>query len=98
MYGFEFGPKSFKNAVEWCTNVEGEEKKKNLERAKNMKNVLDKEDPETNVMDMLSLIPLFEAATNARGIQLSESVDYDFQNLTRHPLYSKGRILAWQVY
>jgi len=98
MYGFEFGPKSFKNAVEWCNNVEGEEKNKNLERAKNMKNVLDKEDPETNAMDMLSLIPLFEAATHARGIQLSESVDYDFQNLTRHPLYSKGRILAWQVY
>jgi len=98
MYGFEFGPESYKNALQWCNNIKGEEKKKNLERAKNMKIVLDKEDPETNRMDMLSLVSLFEAAANARGVKLSNPTDYEFQNLTRHPLYSKGRIISWQVY
>ena len=40
MYGFEFGPESYKNALQWCNNTEGEEKKKNFEEQAFLKDQL----------------------------------------------------------
>ena len=98
MYGFEFDSASYDHAVEWCnSNTQGAERAKNLERAKHMKGVLDKEDPRTHHMSMMNLIPLFEAAASTNDIQLSECIYKEFDDLYRHPLYRKGRILAWEV-
>jgi len=98
MYGFEFDSASFDHAIHWCESMsEVMDKSKNLERAKNMKNVLHKENPDTHEMSLLDLVPLFEAAVGVRGIRLSEVVHSPFEGLMRHPLYRKGRILAWEV-
>ena len=98
MYGFEFDSASHDHAVHWCESM-GEvfDQTKNLQRAKNMQNVLHKENPETNEMSMLDLVPLFEAAVGVRNIRLSNLEHEPFDGLMRHPLYRKGRILAWEV-
>jgi hypothetical protein len=98
MYGFEFDSASYDHAVLWCEkNSIGKDLLKNLDKAKNMKNVLNKEDPDTHNMSMLDLVPLFEAAVNLRGIKLGKLEHAAFDGLFRHPLYRKGRILAWEV-
>ena len=98
MYGFEFDSASYDHAVHWCeTNSTGEEQIKNLGKAENMKGVLRKEDPDTHHMSMLDLVPLFEAAVGVRKIKLSKLQHKAFDGLMRHPLYRKGRILAWEV-
>jgi len=98
MYGFEFDSASYDHAVNWCEkNSTGDDKIKNLGKAKNMKGVLHKEDPNTHRMSMLDLVPLFEAAVEVREIKLSKLEEKSFDGLMRHPLYRKGRILAWEV-
>ena len=98
MYGFEFDTASHDHAVLWCETVsDAAERAKNMDRAKNMKSVLHKEDPDSHNMSMLDLVPLFQAAVGVRDIQLSEVQHKAFDGLMRHPLYRKGRILAWEV-
>jgi len=98
MYGFEFDSASHDHAINWCESMgEVYDQTKNLERAKNMQNVLNKEDPDLNNMSMLDLVPLFEAAVGVRNINLGELVHQEFDGLIRHPLYRKGRILAWEI-
>jgi len=98
MYGFEFDSASYDHAVNWCeTNSVGDDKTKNLDKAKNMKGVLHKEDPETHHMSLLDIVPLFEAAVGVRNIKLGKLEHKAFDGLSRHPLYRKGRILAWEV-
>ena len=96
MYGFEFNSDSVLLANEWCDRQRGDQSK-NRERVKNMKSVLDKADPKTHEMSMQDLIPLFEAAAKTKGIKLGECIQKSFDGLSRHPLYHRGRILAWQV-
>ena len=62
-----------------------------------MQSVLDKEDPQNHVMELVSLIPLFEAACGTRGIDLSKVSQHTFAGLNRHPLYAKGRVMGWEV-
>jgi hypothetical protein len=98
MYGFEFDSESYTSALEWCKLREGQsDQTANLLRAKNMKNVLHKENPSTNEMSMLDLVPLFEAAVNLREVKLGPLFHQPFGGLTRHPLYRKGRILGWEI-
>ena len=98
MYGFEYDSASYDHAISWCNkNSIGSVKLKNIERSNNMKKILHTEDPVSNQMSMLSLIPLFEAASKTRKIKLSKCSNYEFDNLTKHPLYRKGRIIAWEV-
>ncbi len=98
MYGFEFDSASYDHAISWCdNNSTGSEKLKNIERSNNMKKILHTEDPDLNQMSMLSLIPLFEAASKTRKIQLSECSYFEFNDLSKHPLYRMGRIIAWEV-
>jgi len=98
MYGFEFDSDSIDLAIDWCDNISPDaERKKNFERAKNMKSVLDKEDPQNHLMELVSLIPLFEAACRTRGIDLSDVSQHTFDGLNRHPLYAKGRVMGWEV-
>ena len=98
MYGFEFDSDSHRLALEWCDAHESVgDQSKNRERVKNMKSILDKADPKTHEMSMQDLIPLFEAAAKTKGIQLGPCIEQEFSGLSRHPLYHKGRILAWQV-
>lgn len=98
MYGFEFDSNSHSLALEWCDeNYSAESDKKNRDRVKNMKSILDKADPKTHEMSMRDLIPLFEAAAKTKGIKLGPCVEKEFSGLKRHPLYHKGRILGWQV-
>lgn len=98
MYGFEFDSDSYNSAEDWCnTHSSSSDRKKNLQRAKDMKGVLDKEDPMTHKMELSSLIPLFEAAAGTRGIKLGQVIQHTFDGLNRHPLYKKGRILAWEI-
>jgi len=98
MYGFEFDSASYDHAVNWCEkNSVGDDKTKNLDKAKNMKGVLHKEDSETHHMSMLDIVPLFEAAVGVRDIKLGKLEHKGFDGLSRHPLYRKGRILAWEV-
>ena len=98
MYGFEFDSDSYNSAEDWCnTHSSSSDRKKNLQRAKDMKGVLDKEDPMTHKMELSSLIPLFEAAAGTRGIKLGQVIQHTFDGLDRHPLYKKGRILAWEI-
>ena len=98
MYGFEFDSDSHRLALEWCkaNEIIGDQSK-NRERVKNMKGILDKADPKTHEMSMRDLIPLFEAAAKTKGIVLGPCVEKEFWGLSRHPLYHRGRILAWQV-
>ena len=68
MYGFEFNSDSHRLALEWCDRNEGNgDQKKNRERVKNMKSILDKADPKTHEMSMRDLIPLFEAAAKTKN-------------------------------
>lgn len=98
MYGFEFDSASYDHAISWCDkNSKESEKSKNIERSNNMKKILHTEDPDLNEMSMLSLIPLFEAASGTRKINLSNCSHYEFDNLIKHPLYRKGRVIAWEV-
>jgi len=98
MYGFEFNSESHRLALEWCEKHEEKaDQSKNRERVKNMKSILDKADPETHEMSMRDLIPLFEAAAMTKGIRLGPCIEREFMGLSRHPLYHRGRILAWQV-
>lgn len=98
MYGFEFDSASHDHALHWCETVgKPEDKEKNLLRTKNMKSVLHKEDPDYHNMSMLDLVPLFQAAVGVRDISLSDLEHKSFDGLMRHPLYRKGRILAWEV-
>lgn len=98
MYGFEFDSNSHSLALKWCDeNYSAESDKKNRDRVKNMKSILDKADPKTHEMSMRDLIPLFEAAAKTKGIKLGPCVEKEFSGLKRHPLYHKGRILGWQV-
>ena len=98
MYGFEFNSDSHRLALEWCDRNEGNgDQKKNRERVKNMKSILDKADPKTHEMSMRDLIPLFEAAAKTKGIKLGPCIEREFTGLNRHPLYHRGRILGWQV-
>ena len=98
MYGFEFDSESHSKALQWCQdNQFTGDQSKNLERVKNMKVVLDKADPETHEMSMKDLIPLFEAAAKTKGIKLGPCFEQEFEGLTAHPLYHRGRILAWEV-
>ena len=98
MYGFEFDSASYDHAISWCDkNSTGSEKLKNIERSKNMKKILHTEDPDLNQMSMLSLIPLFEAASKTRKINLSKCSNFEFNDLSKHPLYRMGRIMAWEV-
>ena len=98
MYGFEFNSESLNLALKWCEENEkyGDQTKNRL-RVKNMKSILDKADPKTHEMSMKDLIPLFEAAAKTKGIKLSRCFESEFSGLTAHPLYHRGRILAWEV-
>jgi hypothetical protein len=98
MYGFEFDSDSHSLALAWCDAHETDgDQSKNRERVKNMKNILDKADPNTHEMLMRDLIPLFEAAAKTKGIKLGPCYEKEFSGLNRHPLYHRGRILAWEV-
>jgi hypothetical protein len=98
MYGFEFNSESHSLALAWCDAHENEgNQSKNRERVKNMKSILDKADPKTHEMSMRDLIPLFEAAAKTKGIKLSACYEKEFSGLEAHPLYHRGRILAWEV-
>jgi hypothetical protein len=98
MYGFEFDSESHAKALQWCRdNQVNDDQSKNLERVKNMKVVLDKADRKTHEMSMRDLIPLFEAAAKTKGIALGPCYEHEFEGLTAHPLYHRGRILAWEV-
>ena len=98
MYGFEFDSNSHRLALEWCKrNEKNGDQTKNRLRVKNMKSILDKADPNTHEMSMKDLIPLFEAAAETKGIKLGSCIQESFSGLFRHPLYHRGRILAWQV-
>ena len=98
MYGFEFDSNSHRLGLEWCErNDKNGGETKNQLRVKNMKGILDKADPKTHEMSMKDLIPLFEAAAKTKGIKLGPCIQEEFSGLSRHPLYHKGRILAWQV-
>ena len=98
MYGFEFDSDSHRLALAWCDAHESEgDQTKNRKRVKNMKSILDKADPNTHEMSMRDLIPLFEAAARTKGIRLGPCIEREFSGLSRHPLYHRGRILAWQV-
>lgn len=98
MYGFEFDSESYSHAIDWCDKLSPDaDKRKNRQRAENMHGVLQKEDPLTHKMELSSLIQLFEAAAGTRGIKLSETAQHTFDGLNRHPLYRKGRILAWEI-
>ena len=98
MYGFEFDSDSYDSAVDWCESYSSQaDMKKNLKRARDMKGVLDKEDPVTHRMELSSLIPLFEAAAKTRGVKLGPVKENTFDGLNRHPLYRKGRVMAWEI-
>lgn len=98
MYGFEFDSNSHRLALEWCErNEENGDQTKNRLRVKNMKSILDKADPKTHEMSLTDLIPLFEAAAETKGVKLGPCIQESFTGLSRHPLYHKGRVLAWQV-
>ena len=98
MYGFEFDSDSYANALDWCNSYSSpSDMKKNMQRAKDMKGVLDKEDPVSHRMELTSLISLFEAAAKTRGIRLGSVIQNTFDGLDRHPLYSRGRVLAWEI-
>lgn len=62
-----------------------------------MKSILNKADPKTHEMSMKDLIPLFEAAAKTKAVKLSQCFESEFSGLTAHPLYHRGRILAWKV-
>ena len=98
MYGFEFNSESLPLALAWCDRHESfEDQSKNRERVKNMKSILNKADKNTHEMSMRDLIPLFEAAAKTKGVKLGQCVEKEFSGLTAHPLYHRGRILAWEV-
>ena len=98
MYGFEFDSDSHRLALDWLKNNQHRpDHEQNVERVRNMMKVLDNTDPTNNEMSMIDLVPLFEAACATRGIKLGPLVTTEILGLTRHPLYHKGRILAWEV-
>ena len=98
MYGFEFDSDSKALALDWLKNNQHlPDHEKNVERVRNMMKVLDNTDPINNEMSMMDLVPLFEAACAKRGIKLGPLKTSKISGLTRHPLYHKGRILAWEV-
>ena len=98
MYGFEFDKVSKILAADWLkNNLDRFDHEKNVDRVRNMMKVLDNTDPVNNEMSMLDLVPLFEAACATRDIKLGPLVTTEITGLTRHPLYHKGRVLAWEV-
>jgi len=98
MYGFEFDKESKILATTWLKNNQNLfDHEKNVDRVRNMMKVLDNTDPVNNEMSMMDLVPLFEAACATRGLKLGPLVTTEIRGLNRHPLYHRGRILAWEV-
>jgi hypothetical protein len=98
MYGFEFDAHSKVLSATWLkNNMTRGDHEKNVARVRNMMKVLDNTDPVNNEMSMMDLVPLFEAACETRGIRLGPLATTTFSGLDRHPLYHKGRILAWEI-
>ena len=77
-------------------NEKNGDQTKNRLRVKNMKSILDKADPDTHEMSLTPHTSLRGCCRN-KGREIRPCIQESFSGLSRHPLYHKGRVLAWQV-
>ena len=60
-----------------------------------MENVLRNE--KNNSMSLKQLVPLFEAALKDREIKHSQPIQKVAKNLKKHLIFSKCRIIGWEI-
>ena len=96
MYGFSLDLSTIEHARNHPRNQEEMQPGRECNRAENLDGILKSNDYQP--ISFIELLDDFERSCESRGLQISKRYHSTFENLKVHPIYTKGDIVAWEVY